>query len=144
LATSSRSVIRQLHRDRAEIAAQLERYEAIVRQLRSDLVHLEEAIRALDPNADIGALVKLRRRNRMAPVIFETLRAAECGCTARELAMHVMVARGIDTGNRKLLGEIAKRVSGLLRYFRKCGLLRSTPVAGMYALRWEIVPGEDD
>jgi hypothetical protein len=135
--------IRQLHRDRAEIAAQLERYEAIVCQLRADLTHLEEAIGALDPAADMGAPIKLRRRNRMAPVIFETLRVAEGGCTARELAMHVMVARGIDTGNRKLLGEIAKRVSGLLRYFRKCGLVRSISVTGMYALRWEIVAGAD-
>src|ERR1700730_4572011 len=108
--------IRQLHRDRDDIADQLERYEAIVRQLRADLTHLEEAIRALDPAADMAAPIKLRRRTRMAPVIFETLRAAEGGCTARELAMHVMVARGIDTGNRKLLGEISKRVSGLLRY----------------------------
>jgi hypothetical protein len=144
LGTSRTSVIRQLHRDRAEIADQLERSEAVVRQLRADLIHLEEAIRALDPAADMGAPVKLRRRNRMAPVIFETLRAAECGCTARELGMQVMVARGIDTGNRKLLGEIAKRVSGLLRHYRKRGVLRSTRPAGMYALRWEIVPGKDD
>jgi len=57
--------------------------------------------------------------------------------------MHIMVARGIDTGNRKLLGEISKRVSGLLRYFRKRGFVRSKPVTGMYALRWEIV-GHDD
>jgi hypothetical protein len=78
----------------------------------------------------------------MAPVIFETLRTAEGGCTARELAMHVMVARGIDTGNRKLLGEIAKRVSGLLRYYRKRGVVRSTLPGGTYSLRWEIVPEE--
>jgi hypothetical protein len=141
---ASAPVIRQLHRDRAEIAAQLERYEAIVRQLRADLIHLEEAIRALDPAADIGAPIKLRRRTRMAPVIFETLRAAGCGCTARELAMHVMVARGIDTGNRKLSGEITRRVSGLLRHYRKCGVLRSIPQAGVYSLRWEILPGEGD
>jgi hypothetical protein len=140
---ASALVIRQLHRDRAEIADQLDRYEAIVRQLRADLIHLEEAIRALDPAADMGAPIKLRRRNRMAPVIFETLRAAECGCTARELAMHVMVARGIDTGNRKLLGEISRRVSGLLRHYRKCGVLRSRAMAGMYALRWEIVREAD-
>src|ERR1043166_9580239 len=132
--------IRQLHRDRAELAAQLERYEAVVRQLRADLTHLEVAIRALDPTADIGAPIKLRRRNRMAPVIFETLRAAECGCTARELAMHVMVAHGIDTGNRKLSGEITRRVSGLLRHYRNHGVLRSKLPTCMYSLRWEIVP----
>jgi hypothetical protein len=131
-----------LHRDRAEIAAQLERYETIVRQLRADLTHLEEAIRALDPAADMAAPIKLRRRTRMAPVIFETLRAAKGGCTARELAMHVMVARGIDTGNRKLQSEVAKRVSGLLRYFRKCGLVRSKSQAGAFSLRWEIAPSE--
>jgi hypothetical protein len=136
---ASSAPIRQLHRDRAEIAAQLERYEAVVRQLRADLIHLEEAIRALDPAADVSAPIKLRRRNRMAPVIFETLRMIKCGCTARELAMHVMAARGIDTGNRKLLAEISRRVSGLLRHYRKHGVLRSKLPAGTYSLRWEIV-----
>ena len=136
----SSAPIRQLRRDRDELVAQLERYEAVVRQLRADLIHLEEAIRALDPAADMGAPIKLRRRTRMAPVIFETLRATERGCTARELAMHVMAARGIDTGNRKLSREITRRVSGLLRYFRKCGVLRSKLPAGTHALRWEIVP----
>jgi hypothetical protein len=140
---ASSAPIRQLHRDRAELAALLERYETIVRQLRADLSHLEEAIRALDPSTDMGAPIKLRRRTRMAPVIFETLRAAECGCTARELAMHVMVARGIDTGNRKLSGEITRRVSGLLRHYRKHGVLRSRQSAGTYSLRWEIVPAGD-
>jgi hypothetical protein len=140
---ASSTPIRQLHRDREELVALLGRYEAIVRQLRTDLIHLEEAIRALDPAADMGAPIKLRRRTRMAPVIFETLRAAEGGCTARELAMHVMVARGIDTGNRKLLGEISRRVSGLLRHYRKHGVLRSIPLAGTYSLRWEIAPQND-
>jgi hypothetical protein len=78
----------------------------------------------------------------MAPVIFETLRAAKCGCTARELAMHVMVARGIDTGNRKLLGEIARRVSGLLRHYRKHGVLRSRQPPGTYLLHWEIASAD--
>jgi len=118
----------------------LERYEAVTRQLRADLTHLEESIRALDPAADMAAPIKLRRRTRMAPVIFETLRAAKDGCTARELALHVMVARGIDTGNRKLSRELTRRVSGLLRYFRKCGVLRSKLPAGTHALRWEIAP----
>jgi hypothetical protein len=90
----------------------------------------------------MGAPIKLRRRNRMAPVIFETLRTAECGCTARELAMHVMVARGIDTGNRKLLGEVTKRVSGLLRYFRKRGWVRSIWSTGK-SLYWEIIREAD-
>ena len=139
---ASSAPIRQLHRDRAEIAAQLERYEAVARQLRADLIHLEEAIRALDPAADMGAPIKLRRRTRMAPVIFETLRAAERGCTARELAMHVMVARGIDTGNRKLLSEVSRRVSGLLRYFRKRGWVRSIWSTGK-SLYWEIAPQDD-
>jgi hypothetical protein len=79
----------------------------------------------------------------MAPLIFQTLRSAERGCTARELAMHVMVARGIDTGNRKLLREITKRVSGLLRYFRKRGWVRSIWSTGK-SLYWEIVPQDDD
>jgi hypothetical protein len=59
---ASSASIRQLHRDRDDLAAQLDRYEAIARQLRADLIHLEEAIQALDPTGDMGAPIKLRRR----------------------------------------------------------------------------------
>jgi hypothetical protein len=79
----------------------------------------------------------------MAPVIFETLRAAESGCTVRELAMHFMVAQGIDAGNRKLLGEVTERVSSLLRHYRKCGVLRSTRSAAQQ-IYWEIINEDGD
>jgi hypothetical protein len=132
--------IRAMQRSRAEIAAQLGRYEAIVRQLRIDLIHLDEAIRAIDPHVDTSAPgPRLRTHTGMAPVIFDTLRIAERGCTVRELAMHVMIERGIDTGNRKLLGELTERVSSLLRHYRKRGVLRSIRPAGKY-IYWEIVP----
>jgi hypothetical protein len=79
----------------------------------------------------------------MAPVIFDALRLAERGCTVRELAMHVMIDCGIDADNRKLLGEVLERVSGLLRHYRKRGIVRSIRQGGKY-LYCEIVPGEDD
>jgi hypothetical protein len=142
---ASKGAIRAMQRSRAEIAGQLERYEAIVRQLRADLVHLDEAIRALDPDADtsIAAPTLPTRRGAMAPVIFDTLRIAERGCTVRELAMHVMIERDLDTGNRKLLGELTERVSGLLRHYRRRGVLRSIRSAGKY-IYWEIVPRDDE
>jgi hypothetical protein len=61
----------------------------------------------------------------MAPVIFDALRLAERGCTVRELAMHVMVDHAMDADNCKLLGEVTERVSGLLRHYRKRGIVRS-------------------
>jgi hypothetical protein len=125
------------------MAAQLERYEAIVRRLKTDLVHLDQAIRAVDPDSNFGVPSRLRMHGKMVPVIFDTLRLAERGCTVRELAMHVMLDRGFDTDNRKLLGEITERVSGLLRHYRKRGIVRSTRSTGTH-LYWEIVPGEDD
>jgi hypothetical protein len=125
------------------MAAQLERYEAIVRQLKIDLVHIDQAIRAVDPNTNFGVPGRLRTHGKMAPVIFDALRLAEHGCTTRELAMHVMADGGMDTGNRNLLGEVTKRVSDLLRHYRKRGIVRSTRTTGKYVY-WEIVPGEDD
>jgi hypothetical protein len=90
---SDRAASRIRLASRSEIAGQLERYEGIVRQLCADLVHLDEAIRALDPDADtsVPAPTLPTRRGAMAPVIFDTLRIAERGCTVRELAMHIMI-----------------------------------------------------
>jgi hypothetical protein len=95
----------------------------------------------LAPDGNAGAPGTLRTHSKMAPVILETLRIAE-RCTVRELAMHVMAARGIDIGNRKLLGEITERVSGLLRHYRRRGIVRSTWLDRRFY--WEIVPGADD
>jgi hypothetical protein len=136
------ALLRRLWHDRAEIAAQLERYEAIVRQLKIDLVHVHQAIRAIDPNTNFGVPRRLRTHGKMSPVIFDALRLAEHGCTVRELATHVMIDQGIEVGNRKLLGEITERVSGLLRHYRKRGIVRSLQRDGKRY--WEIAPGQDD
>ena len=140
---ASSALLRRLWNDRAEIAAQLERYEAIARRLKIDLVHVDQAIRAVDPNTNFGVPRRLRTHGRMAPVIFDALRLAERGCTVRELAMHVMIDHGIDPDNRKLLGEVTERVSGLLRHYRKRGIVRSIRQRGK-PIYWEIVPGQDD
>jgi hypothetical protein len=140
---ASSALLRRLWRDRAEIAEQLDRYEAIVRRLKIDLVHMEQAIRAIEPDSKFGPLGRLRTHSKMAPVIFDTLRLAERGCTVRELAMHVMIERGIDINNRKLLGEVTERVSGLLRHYRKRGIVRSIRQDGKY-IYWEIAPREND
>jgi len=111
--------------------------------LKADLVHLDQAIRAIDPNSNFGVPRRLRTHGKMAPVIFDALRLAEHGCTVRELAMHVMVDHGIDADNRKLLGEITERVSGLLRHYRKRGIVRSFQQPGK-PIYWEMAPGQDD
>src|SRR5712692_4754976 len=110
---ASKATLNSFLRSRTDVAAQLERYEGIVRQLRADLVHIEEAIRLLDPDADVTAPAQTLpwRKGGMAPVIFDTLRIAERGCTVRELAMHVMIDRGLDTGNRLVLRQMTKRVA---------------------------------
>jgi len=140
---ASKATLNAFLRSRADVAAQLARYEGIARQLRADLVHIDEAIRTLDPHADLGEpLPKLRKHMAISPVIFDTLRIAERGCTVRELAMHVMIERGIDTGNRKLLSAVTRRVSSLLRHYRRRGVLRSIKAAGRY-IYWGIVPEHD-
>ena len=136
-------LLRRLWRDRAEMGAQLERYEAIVRRLKTDLVHLDQAIRTIEPKSNFGVPRKLRTHGKMSPVIFDALRLAERGCTVRELAMHVVVDLGMDADNPKLLGEITERVSGLLRHYRKRGIVRSFQERGK-PIYWELVPGQDD
>jgi hypothetical protein len=109
---ASNTALNALIRSRADVAAQLERHEGIVRQLRIDLAELDAAILIIRPRCRLSKVVPTLpwRKGGMAPLIFDTLRIA--GCSVRELAMHVMIDRGMDTGNRtalRLMTEASRR-----------------------------------
>jgi hypothetical protein len=114
-----------LIRKLAELAGELERDEAAVRQLKVDLAHLEATILMLGPDTDLAALKPKRLwpaheagKGDMAHVPFATLRVAERPCSTKELAMHVMAERGMDTANRAVVKMITSRVASCLRPFR--------------------------
>ena len=107
-----------LIRKRAELAGELERHEAAARQLKVDLTHLEATILMLGPDTDLAAIKPKRLRppqeagkGDMAHIVFATLRVAERPCSTKELAMHVMAERGMDTADKATVRMMMTRVS---------------------------------
>src|SRR6202035_629605 len=99
-----------LIRKRAEIAGELERHEATARQLRVDLAGLDATIRLFDPDSDPQRIKPKPFRvqpaggkGQLGYLIFSTLRAAARPCTAQEIALHIMAARGLDTAKKRLV-----------------------------------------
>src|SRR5712691_1920729 len=137
-----------LIRKRAELAGELERHESTVRQLRIDLDSLDATIRLFNPEVDVTRIEPKRLRAQAADkggfgyVIFAVLRSAGRPCTAREIALHAMAQRGMNTANQRAVKSMTVRACASLRHYRKRGLLRSIYKAGEY-LQWEIV-AEDD
>lgn len=142
--------LHSLIRKRAELAGDLERSETAVRQLKIDLAHIDATILLFDPSTDL-AKIKPKplpaylgaNKGGVAHIIFGLLRTAGRPCTAREIALHVMAERGIDTKDKKLTDMMAARTASTLRHYRDRGLLRAVRTHGEY-IRWEIVPPENE
>jgi len=131
-------------RKRAELAGELERHEATVRQLQIDLANVEATIRLFSPGIDVTTIKPKplpppfeAGKGEMAHILFATLRTAQRACLTKELSLHVMAARHLDTTDNRLVRLIEDRVAGCLKHYRKTGLIRSIKTAGEY-IRWEI------
>jgi len=68
----------------------------------------------------------------MAHIVFAMLRVAERWCSTKELAMHVMAERGMDTADRTAVRMMLTRVASCLRHYRVKGLLQSVKESGEY------------
>ena len=142
--------LHSLIRKRAELAGDLERHEAAVRQFKIDLEHIDATILLFEPSTD---LTKIKpkplpahlgaNKGGVAHIIFGLLRTDERPCTAREIVLHVMAERGIDTKNKKLTDMMVARTASTLRHYRDRGLLRTIRSQGEYD-RWEITPTKND
>ena len=84
--------------ERAELAGELRLTEERLDQLRADILHLDAAIRIIDPRYHTDAIVPRVRRQRrewfgngeLLRMVLETLRKAPEPLTARESAVVLM------------------------------------------------------
>jgi hypothetical protein len=120
-----------LRSKRAEIIASIANYEKKLAQARADLAHITAAITIFEASGDrdeIPPYVDIHRclkRGEAITICKEAL-AAHGPLNTRQLALRVMAARGLDTGDKVLAKAIASRLIHALRQQCRRGLIDGT------------------
>ena len=116
-----------LRSKRAEILASITQYEKRIAQARADLAHVSACIAIFEASGEpeeISSYVDTHRlfaRGEMMALCREAL--ASGPKTTKELALHVMAAKGLDTGDNVLAHAMATRLIHALRQQWRRGLI---------------------
>jgi hypothetical protein len=110
------------------------------------LVDIEDAtIRMFAPDMDLTEIKPKPMPPRhtayegeVACIVLVTLRDAGRVCSNQELTMHVMAERGMNTGDKRLVKTVSKRVAACLRHHRNKGLIKSAKGLGQ-RMTWDIL-----
>lgn len=130
---------------RAEIAGEIGHLQARLRDLLIALDNLDSTIRLFDPNYRVGSIkpkpwppVQRAMHGDMMRVILGTLRDAKGPLSTKQLTLHVMAQRGVDTSDERNFKIFRQRVGSLLRTQRTRGVIRSVPGSDGSFMLWEI------
>lgn len=134
-----------LAKRRAEIAGELTAAHKRVSQLAHDLATIDAALAVVAPDMEVEAIrPRMFRppddwanRGQMSRLVLSILRQSHDELTTREIAAQMILERGLDAGDRKLLPLMIRRVGAALRHQRDKGLVVSTEGPGNYQL-WTI------
>jgi len=134
-----------LAKRRAEIAGELTAAHERVAKLVHDLAAIDAALAVVAPDMEVEAMrPKMFRppddwanRGQMSRLVLSILRQSHDALTTREIAAQMILERGLDAGDRKLLPLMVRRVGSALRHQRDKGLVVSTEGPGNYQL-WTI------
>lgn len=133
-------------RRRSEIAGKIKKAQADIAAMAADLEHLDAALRIMAPEMEIAPIsAKLHtppehwsKRGEMSRTVLTVLRLATVPLTSRQIAMQLIVERGLAS-TPQMLNTVTKRVSGCLRDRREQGLVRNVGNPTAMWLLWEIV-----
>lgn len=139
-------MVEGLVKRRAQIAGELRAAHDHVGKLASDLAAIDAALAVVAPDIEIEAIrPKMFRppadwanRGQMSRLVLVILRQARSPLTTSEIAAQMILERGLDAGDRKLLPLMVRRVGSSLRHQREKGLVQSSDGPGNYQL-WEIM-----
>lgn len=139
-------MITGLVKRRAEIAGELTAAHERVAKLAQDLAAIDAALAVVAPDMEVEAIrPKMFRppddwanRGQMSRLVLTILRQSHDALTTREIAAQMILERGLDAGDRKLLPLMIRRVGSALRHQRDRGLVVSSEGPGNYQL-WVIV-----
>lgn len=120
-----------LRSKRAEIIAAIANYEKKLAQARADLAHITAAIAIFEASGEIEEIppyVDIHRcfRRGEAIALCKEALAAHGPLNTRQLALKVMAAKGLDTGDKVLAKAIAGRLIHALRQQWRRGLINGT------------------
>ena len=120
-----------LRSKRAEIIAAIANYEKKLAQARADLAHITAAITIFEASGDrneIPPYIDIHRclKRGEAIAICKDALAAHGPLNTRQLALRVMAAKGLDTGDKVLAKAIAGRLIHALRQQCRRGLIDGT------------------
>src|SRR5271154_3713257 len=124
-----------LRSKRAEILASISLYEKRLAQARADLAHVTACIAIFEASGDgeeLSSYVDTHRLFARGEMIALCKQALAGGAkTTKELALHVMAAKGLDTGDRVLAHAMAQRMIHALRQQeRRGGLVDGGKIKG--------------
>lgn len=132
-----------LRSKRDEIAGAVAKYERLLGQARADLAHIEAAITIFEASGDpkgFPAYVDVHhlfKRGEQTRLCLAAL--TEGPLTTRQLALHVMKAKGLNQADKVLAKSIGNRLIHALRLLRKQGRLLATGRIKA-AMVWELPP----
>jgi hypothetical protein len=112
---------------RAEIISTIAQYEKRIAQARADLSHVNACIALFEVSGEPGAVPayvdthRLFARGELMKLCKQAL--ASGPKTTKELALHVMAAKGLDTGDKVLAHAMATRLIHALRQQWRRGLI---------------------
>ena len=116
-----------LRSKKAEILASIAQYEKRIAQARADLSHVNACIALFEATGEPGGLApyvdthRMFARGELMRLCKDSL--ASGPKTTKELALHVMAAKGLDTGDKVLARSMAMRLIHALRMQWRRGLI---------------------
>jgi len=138
-------MITGLVKRRAEIAGELRDAHDRVAKLAQDLAALDAALAVVAPDMEVEAIrprmfrppADWANRGQMSRLVLVILRQARDPLTTSEIAAQMILERGLDAGDRKLLPLMVRRVGSALRHQRDKGRVVSSEGPGNYQL-WTV------
>jgi hypothetical protein len=116
-----------LRSKRVEIISTIAHYEKRIAQARADLSHVNACITLFEASGEPGAVTpyvdthRMFARGELMTLCKQSL--ASGPKTTKELALHVMAAKGLDTGDKVLAHSMAMRLIHALRQQWRRGLI---------------------
>lgn len=116
----------------AELSGEITHLRTKLRQLLVDLSHVDAAIRIFDPDFHVegikpkapAALYGISFRGEFVRIVLDKMREIGGPVTTKEIALHLMRNRGLNTEDAALVALFMRRTRGLLYHYRERGMIR--------------------
>lgn len=137
-------VVSALVKKRTELTGQIEHTQTQLRQLIIDLDNLDATIRLFVPDIDLEDIKPkpmpprhAAYKGEISRLVLTMLRQSEKPLTTKDLVLHVMAEKGLNTADKCTVRLMSKRVGACLRHWRTKGVINSDQGPGQYML-WQL------